>query len=503
MTKAQRNILRVKRSPNYRGISQDMQHYMDTGAQANWRAVFQPLITGLVINRGTQMAADLGYTFDVQNLYARDWFNDYLLTFAQEINQTTKLNVAGVVAHGQAVGASIGEMQGRISNMFEYYLEGGSLTEEEIEWYTSRLPSHRTENIARTETIRASNAGSHEIHKQWGVKFKEWIATFDDRVRPAHREAGRRYIEGGEGGPIPIDQPFIVMGQAMQYPGDPAGSPANFCNCRCTTAPWLPKVLDGEPGVPEPAVDVPEPLPQPPVPQPQAPTGPPGPVGPKVSEALKGPKTGPNAKKYRVALDAIDDVHGDGDLPEIPLKTKKSRNFHGQFRSRGSFGSDKGTPYDVLINPDSDHGSFTTCHEIGHFLDMAQLGDEGYFGSAGWDAFSSEMGGFGSSVRRSDAMRTIVDMVNDPKAYAADVGTMGMTEPSKRYLQYLAGDEELWARAYAQYITVKSQDPILLAQLDALRADSMYGSVIQWSDKDFEPILAEIDKLFKNKGWIR
>jgi hypothetical protein len=39
-------------------------------------------------------------------------------------------------------------------------------------------------------------------------------------------------MDGAE--PIPTDEPFIVDGEEMDRPGDPAGSPENVTKCRCT-----------------------------------------------------------------------------------------------------------------------------------------------------------------------------------------------------------------------------------------------------------------------------
>jgi hypothetical protein len=32
---------------------------------------------------------------------------------------------------------------------------------------------------------------------------------------------------------VPIDEPFIVSGEELMYPGDPSGSAGNVINCRC------------------------------------------------------------------------------------------------------------------------------------------------------------------------------------------------------------------------------------------------------------------------------
>lgn len=499
-----KSALRLKRSPDYRRLRQQAEHYMDTGADDNWRAIFKPLITGLVIDRAGQMSAALGFQFDVQNLYARDWFNNYMLTFAQEINTTTKLGVATVINSGQRLGASIPQMQSRLQGLFEYYLAGGSLTEDEIEWYTSRLPNHRAENIARTETIRASNAGSHEIHKMWGVQFKEWIATFDDRVRPEHAQAGREYVEGGEIGPIPIDRPFIVGGVAMMYPGDPAGTPAMFCNCRCTTAPWLPKDVDGEPIKPEPvepAVEAPVAV-EAPRPEPTQPEG----LKP-VSEALKLPKSGKMAKHYKRALDAIDSVHGDGDLPEIPIKTNSQMRSFGRLNSRWKGKKDGWVTEFIEVNGKKDHPELTSVHEIGHFLDNHGMAHD----IANWGAtdnlnFGTIWDDYIRALNNSDWMKTAMRMSALPEEFAVEVseGALSWTaQVDQRHLRYLTSSREIWARSYAQYIATKSGDEVLLAQLADRREEMIYGMINQWDEDDFKPILKAIDGIFEKLGWIR
>jgi len=85
----------------------------------------------------------------------------------------------------------------------------------------------RARVIARTEIISASNKGSLEGAKDTGIPLKkEWLATRDNRTRIEHAEA--------DGQAVLMDQDFIVMGEEMEYPGDPSGSAANVINCRCT-----------------------------------------------------------------------------------------------------------------------------------------------------------------------------------------------------------------------------------------------------------------------------
>ena len=133
-----------------------------------------------------------------------------------------------MLAQAQEEGWAIPTMQSHLSDTFEQWM-GGDLSPEDFAWFAERMPPYRTEMIARTETIRSSNAGSTQIYKDWGVQKHEWLATLDDRVRPDHLEANGQIVKVGE--------PFDVSGEMLEYPGDPVGDPGNTINCRCTTVP--------------------------------------------------------------------------------------------------------------------------------------------------------------------------------------------------------------------------------------------------------------------------
>jgi len=91
--------------------------------------------------------------------------------------------------------------------------------------------SYRTERIARTETIRASNAGSRELFQEWGVQKHEWLSTKDDRTRTYDNTDGKYDHLEADGQVVNIDEPFTVSGESLMFPGDPAGDPGNTINC--------------------------------------------------------------------------------------------------------------------------------------------------------------------------------------------------------------------------------------------------------------------------------
>lgn len=82
-----------------------------------------------------------------------------------------------------------------------------------------------TENKARHDAgVKASEKGV--------IMGKCWVATNDNRTRDWHAQAWSDY--GSKENAIPIDDPFIVNGEEMMYPGDKAASPSNVYNCRCS-----------------------------------------------------------------------------------------------------------------------------------------------------------------------------------------------------------------------------------------------------------------------------
>ena len=83
--------------------------------------------------------------------------------------------------------------------------------------------------LVRTEAISAANyAATQTADNMFGKQAyeKEWLASLDGRERDAHRAAnGQRK---------PSEEPFVVGGEYLKFPGDPNASAGNRINCRCT-----------------------------------------------------------------------------------------------------------------------------------------------------------------------------------------------------------------------------------------------------------------------------
>lgn len=93
-----------------------------------------------------------------------------------------------------------------------------------------RISEVRATLIARTEVVGANNGGAltstRELPAELQPGLKQWVATLDNRTRPDHAEA--------DGQIVGLNEPFIVGGEELDFPGDPSGSAAQTANCRCT-----------------------------------------------------------------------------------------------------------------------------------------------------------------------------------------------------------------------------------------------------------------------------
>jgi len=99
--------------------------------------------------------------------------------------------------------------------------------------YSDRLLQLRGETIARTETLGAFNGGNHESLKQAAEQGlvnpdniqRVWRDSSDGRVRDSHVAV--------DGTVVGMDEPFIVGGAPLMFPGDPSGPPGEIIGCRC------------------------------------------------------------------------------------------------------------------------------------------------------------------------------------------------------------------------------------------------------------------------------
>ncbi len=153
-----------------------------------------------------------------QRKYGSEFFStqmiQYLLGIAENkaigITQTVLNKIQVALANGVEGGESIQQLAARIDAL-----------------YLEQVIPYQSQAIAATEVCSASNWGSMQAAQQSGLSLnKEWLATGDNHTRPWHVAA--------DGQTVGMDEPFEVMGEELQFPGDPNGSSANVVRCRCT-----------------------------------------------------------------------------------------------------------------------------------------------------------------------------------------------------------------------------------------------------------------------------
>jgi hypothetical protein len=81
-----------------------------------------------------------------------------------------------------------------------------------------------------------------------------------------------------------------------------------------------------------------------------------------------------------------------------------------------------------------------------------------------------------------------------------------MTPMEHLQIQYWLDEREQWARAYAQFIALRSGDKQAIQQLERSRDLGVDKPVVfrnvQWEPEDFAPVASAIEAAFGQLGWM-
>jgi hypothetical protein len=230
VTGAQKSAYEGKQTVDWGIVELEISAYLTGDSKAQWRNKFDPTLAAMVTAQGTNLSNLFDQPFEAQEFLEQDWFLNYRMTFVDPISATSEREIAALMQDAAANGWSVPRMQENLGVLFEQWIDGtavasmAAMTEEQRErlWFaTNRLPPWRSEIIARTEMIRASNATSLNLYSSWGVQEKEWFATPDPiRTRETH-QVGAAF--GQEPLVASIGEPFIIGGSPLMFPGDPGG----------------------------------------------------------------------------------------------------------------------------------------------------------------------------------------------------------------------------------------------------------------------------------------
>lgn len=149
---------------------------------------------------------------EMLGLAVNGFINQWIATKVVQINRTTETQIRGIIRAGLDDGLGVDKIGKRI---------------RELSTPFSALRAHV---IARTETHTAANFGAQAAAELTEIDMKrEWVSSMDDRTRD---ESGANHVKA-DGQIVGMKEPFIVSGERLRFPGDPAGSAANTIMCRC------------------------------------------------------------------------------------------------------------------------------------------------------------------------------------------------------------------------------------------------------------------------------
>jgi hypothetical protein len=221
------------------------------------------------------------------------------------------------------------------------------------------------------------------------------------------------------------------------------------------------------------------------------------PAGIPIGRALDVP-AGIAYDDLRDVISAIDLVHGDGDLPRIPVRFVTGMAGRGRFRFDEVSG-----PISITLRTNQSHTGLTFVHEVGHLIDLSALGEGSRFGSTD----HTLLAGWRRAVAESKAYRTLNAMVrsrtSELSLFDGTRQLVILEEDELVALRRSLRMEELWACSYAQFVATESGHGALVESLDALRTRPIARVYYprQWDDDDFGPIDTAIDVLLVRFGW--
>lgn len=211
----------------------------------------------------------------------------------------------------------------------------------------------------------------------------------------------------------------------------------------------------------------------------------------QVAAKIPGPSRGAVADATRAAGEAIASVHSDGGLGITPVEgVTQPPHKGGSYKQSSTLSRVLKDPTDIdtqiIVNrADASQAPINTIlHETGHKIDMEAI----EFRFNGHTEVRSQ-----PAVDARAELRTALQNTRR----AQDLRTRTW---SSEHRNYATSHDEMFARAYAQYIVTRSQHPAATEEFNALR-NSPHGWQT-WDDDDFEPAIPLFDKLLAVLGWL-
>ena len=157
-----------------------------------------------ILQINNDLDVTLPISFNVRDPNIQTIINNKLQKFSFKVNAETNRLLKKEFVEALKLGESIPLIEKRVAKVFGF---------------TSKV---RTNRIARTEIIGATNAGTFEAMVNSGVvDTKKWLNSRDAKVRETHQISEV----------IPLKDRFS---NGLRFPGDWTGDVSEIVNCRCT-----------------------------------------------------------------------------------------------------------------------------------------------------------------------------------------------------------------------------------------------------------------------------
>jgi len=156
-----------------------------------------------------------------------------------------------------------------------------------------------------------------------------------------------------------------------------------------------------------------------------------------------------------------------------------------------------GAPVKIALADFAEQPALTLVHEIGHYLDHQAIGTPGKYASR----TSSEFDSWRDALLDSAATRRILELwlvPPVPPGHAAAAAAEARAA-MRKHLDRMLEEQEAFARAYSQYVALKSRNRRLARELGVVKA---FTYPAQWEENDFVPLARELDSLFEGLGWL-
>jgi len=210
-------------------FSKGMAEYMDMHGIEEWELLFLPLFAGLMAEQAVLLAETLGVgVWDVTNPEVQEFIWRYSAKFADKLGFTTKVSIQGLVSTAQEEGWSINKLRDELMGVYDGW------------------DKVRAEMIARTETIRSSNAGAVMSYEKAGIVEKQWFTAEDGMVCGFCAEMHGKVVGVSDNywnmGDVMTVERQDMPPASMTLSYENVAAPPLHPNCRCTILPVVEEI---------------------------------------------------------------------------------------------------------------------------------------------------------------------------------------------------------------------------------------------------------------------